>query len=269
MSSSDSATPGATWLQKRLTLVAIAILKHFRPHSSSVLFLTKHYCVKFGPFVHMSTAATIQFVKSNTSIPVPDVKCAFHHKDYGYIVMSRIAGQPISYGWFQRPAAVQERLSSQLRTYITELRALQPRRPGAVEGVNRSQLYDGRLDSGYKGFGPFDSVEAFHLFLRGGNSIFPKHFPEINELVKLHSDIPQGTTFTHCDLNSGNILIDGDNVVGIVDWDYAGWYPKYWQWSTARSGIDDVWKEEVRNFLEPYPEAERMEKIREKYFGAF
>lgn len=34
--------------------------------------------------------------------------------------------------------------------------------------------------------------------------------------------------FTHADLNPFNILLRGDKVVGIIDWEFAGWYLHYW-----------------------------------------
>src|SRR6266404_7020755 len=36
------------WLRRNLTLAAITILKRFRPRQSSVLFLTRRICVKYG-----------------------------------------------------------------------------------------------------------------------------------------------------------------------------------------------------------------------------
>ena len=44
----------------------------------------------------------------------------------------------------------------------------------------------------------------------------------------------QGTTdgliFTHADLHPRNILIGEDGgITGIIDWETAGWYPRYWE----------------------------------------
>lgn len=49
-------------------------------------------------------------------------------------------------------------------------------------------------------------------------------------------------SFTHADLNSRNILVDevvqqdgslGWRVTGIVDWEMAGYYPEYWEYTKA------------------------------------
>ena len=34
--------------------------------------------------------------------------------------------------------------------------------------------------------------------------------------------------FTHEDLGMHNILVEGGKITAIIDWEYAGWYPEYW-----------------------------------------
>ncbi|OCK82808.1 hypothetical protein K432DRAFT_415070 [Lepidopterella palustris CBS 459.81] len=189
-----------SWVRRHLTLVAVATLKRFRPQASSVLFLTRGICVKYGPFQHLSDAAAMQFIASYTSIPVPKVYCAFERKG-NYIHKSRA------------------QLLKQLKTYLDEMRSLKPPNLGVVEGVDGGKLYDMRLSDGLKGFGPFNSVRDFHLFLRGGISASPEQIPEVNELVEKHEKAQFSTCFTHGDLNSMNVLVKGDNIVGIIDWD--------------------------------------------------
>lgn len=212
----------SSWVRRHLTLVAVATLKRFRPHASSVLFVTRGVCVKYGPFQHLSNAAAMQFIASHTSIPVPKVYCAFERKGITYIVMSCIAGSPIGHNWEQRPEASKTHLLKQLKTYIEEMRLLKPPNLGVVEGVEGGKLYDMRLQDGLKGFGPFDSVHDFHSFLRGRISASPEQIPEVNELVKKHENARFSTCFTHGDLNSMNVLVKGENIVGIIDWDTAG-----------------------------------------------
>lgn len=268
---SRNGSTKSSWIRLHLTLVAVAALKRFRPHASSVLFLTRGVCVKYGPFQHLSDAGAMQFIASNTSIPVPKVYCAFERKGITYIVMSYIAGSPIGQNWEQRPEASKTRLLKQLKTYVEDMRSLKPPRSGVVEGVDGGKLYDMRLQDGLKGFGPFDSIRDFHSFLRGGITAFPEQISEVNELVKKHEVARFSTCFTHGDLNSMNILVKGDDIVGIIDWDTAGWYPEYWEYTTAYNvnQFNGFWKEEIGKFLKEYPEAGEMEQLRQKYFRAF
>ncbi|KAF2824557.1 hypothetical protein CC86DRAFT_421116 [Ophiobolus disseminans] len=225
MQSHNSPTQ-SSWVRRHLTLVAIATLKRFRPHVSSVLFLTRRMCVKYGPFQHLSDAAAMQFIASHTSIPVP-------------------------------------------KTYMKEMRSLKPPNPGVIEGVDGDKLYDMRLQDGLQGFGPFDSIRGFHSFPRGGIRASPDQIPEVNKLAEKHEKAQFSTRFTHGDLNSMNILVKGDSIVGIIDWDTAGWYPEYWEHTTAYNinPYNGFWKDEIGTFLEESPEAANKEQLRQKYFG--
>lgn len=140
-------------------------------------------------------------------------------------------------------------LLKQLKSYIEEMRLLKPPNLGVVEGIEGGKLYDMRLQDGLKGFGPFDSVRDFHSFLRGGISASPEQIPEVNEMVKKHEKAHFSTCFTHGDLDSMNVLVQGDNIVGIIDWDTAGWFPEYWEYTTAYNvhPYNGFWKDEIGN----------------------
>ncbi|KAM4065193.1 phosphotransferase enzyme family protein [Hirsutella rhossiliensis] len=77
--------------------------------------------------------------------------------------------------------------------------------------------------------------------------------------------------FTHGDLNPFNILVRGDQVVGIIDWEFAGWYPYYWEYTSAWYGnrIRQSWQQTIDRFLEPCPEELKMEITRQKWWGDF
>ena len=261
----------ATWARVHATLAAIAVFKRLRPRLSSVLFLTPNICVKYGSFQHLSEAATMQYIAADTSIPVPKIYCAFERKGVTYIVMSRIVGSPVGHQWEQRSAESKERVLRQLKGYVGEMRSLRPANEGSVQAVDGGKLYDVRLSGGVNGFGPFPSVRDFHLFLRDGIGSSPEQHPEVNELVEKHTKAQFGIRFTHGDLNSMNILTKGDDIIGIVDWDTAGWFPEYWEYTTAINvnPFNEFWKPEIARFLEVYDDAAHMEKLRQQRFGAF
>lgn len=51
---------------------------------------------------------------------------------------------------------------------------------------------------------------------------------------KLPSMLPRSnrSVFTHGGLASRNIMVDNQNTItGIPDWEYAGWYPDYWEYA--------------------------------------
>lgn len=62
-----------------------------------------------------------------------------------------------------------------------------------------------------------------------------------NELPRM---LPRSekTFFTHADIAPRNILLgEGDHcpVIGIVDWEIAGWYPEYWEYANIMKPSKD------------------------------
>ncbi|OOF99033.1 hypothetical protein ASPCADRAFT_127608 [Aspergillus carbonarius ITEM 5010] len=232
--------------------------------------LTDKLCVKYGGFVHLSEASTMSFIAQHTSIPVPKVHCAFTHTGTTYIVMERINGEMIGSGWVNRSEQTKAKLLSQLSRMIIEMRELQPPEGMGVTSVDNGSLFDCRLPgpSHTLRLGPFATVQDFHRYLRIGVEADAGHDPEIQTLIEQHG---RGwpVVFTHGDLSSLNILARGDEVVGIVDWETAGWYPSYWEYTTANqvNPQNSFWVHEIDKFLEPMPEELAMERIRQKYFG--
>jgi thiamine kinase-like enzyme len=75
--------------------------------------------------------------------------------------------------------------------------------------------------------------------------------------------------FTHGDLNPFNILVCRDKVVGIIDWEFSGWYPHYWEYTSAWYGnlTRTAWRDLVDQFLIGYPMELEMEITRQKWWG--
>ena len=82
-------------------------------------------------------------------------------------------------------------------------------------------------------FGPFAGIQDFHRHLRQGFQYDPGNNPEINELIHLQEAASHPPVLTHGDLSSLNILVRDDKIVGIIDWETAGWLPSYWEYTTA------------------------------------
>ena len=85
--------------------------------------------------------------------------------------------------------------------------------------VDGRSLYNYHLPDPFLQFGPFHSIHDFHL----------------PGLIKQHGG-HWHIVFIHCDLRSLNVLVRGDKFVELVDWETAGWYPSYWEYTTALSG---------------------------------
>ncbi|OJJ81579.1 uncharacterized protein ASPGLDRAFT_68480 [Aspergillus glaucus CBS 516.65] len=257
-----------TALNRYFTLWAIRLLKSTRPRKGSVLMLTDRLCVKYGSHVHLSEASTMHFISQQTSIPVPRVISAFTHCDQTYILMERIKGDMIGVGWVQRNEESKAKLLSKLKSMIQEMREIPAPEGTEIASVDGGSMFDCRLPGHSLRLGPFHSIQDFHRHLREGIEFDPILDPEIQELIK-----QQGKSwplkFTHGDLSSLNILIRGDDIVGIIDWETSGWYPSYWEYTTAYqvNPQNSFWVNEIDKFLLPMPEELAMERTRQKYFG--
>lgn len=162
------------------------------------------------------------------------------------------------------------KLLSQLSGMIREMREIRPSEGSKVASVDGGSLYDGRIPGPTLRFGPFHTVQDFHQHLRSGMESNSRLDPKVQELIKQQNK-SWPLLFTHGDLSSLNILVRGDNIVGMIDWETAGWYPSYWEYTAAYqvNPQNSFWAHEIYKFLQPMPEDLAMERVRQKYFRDF
>ncbi|KAI1325732.1 kinase-like protein [Xylariaceae sp. FL0255] len=276
--SQTAAEPiNAGFITRYLTLLAVAILTwspvHWLwKHRGGVLF-GPNFCIKTNSFTTLAEAKAMQFVAAHTSIPVPRVFCAFSHRGRTYIVMERIDGTSVGQSWVRRTEESKAKILSQLRAFIEQLRSVQPPIKRGVSNIVGGSTHDPRLPDQFY-WGPFDSIDDFHLQLRNNIplDVDPKDAPpDLLELLAFYKQPFSDIRLTHGDLSSLNVLAKGDEIVGIIDWETAGWFPSYWEYVCAWNvnPQNEFWQQEVDKFLTPMPHELRMESIRKKYFGDF
>jgi thiamine kinase-like enzyme len=153
--------------------------------------------------------------------------------------------------WEQRKSIV-----VQLRDFILQLRALTPLHPGKIHAAGvEFGIYDPRQQN--KPFGPFETVDQFHEFI--GVNYLRQHideYPAFQSAFEKCAERAYSTKFSHGDLAPHNITVEDGKVVCIIDWECAGWYPEYWEYTSCFRSNDlytsfrDMMKEE----MEPYPD---------------
>ncbi|KAI5464362.1 kinase-like domain-containing protein [Mariannaea sp. PMI_226] len=265
-----------TALHRLLTRLALKTTALLYRRNRPCVPISKHVIVKTGPFAHLTEAATMSFVTANTSIPVPRIYCSFVHKNRAFLVMERIRGSSLAEAWRTLSDADLENIFSQLRRIFQELRAL-PLPPGTgVESCQGGSLRDSRIARSKPRFGPFKTIHGFHLWLR--EDLKPEEHPtreddedwkRIKEMVAKQDGPWPPPVFTHGDLNPFNILVRGDRIVAIIDWEFAGWYPCYWEYTSAWCGnlTRQAWQDLLTKFLDTYPVELEMEKTRQRWWG--
>ncbi|KAJ8133483.1 hypothetical protein O1611_g137 [Lasiodiplodia mahajangana] len=195
--------------------------------------------------------------------------------------MERIQGEPLPRAWDKMSEEALEGILKQLKGYIQELRSLEPPPGTGVESCFGSSLYDSRIPRGNPRFGPFKTIQEFHFWLRHDYKIEDYAGPDPGkgqvwrdavDVTRLQDGPWPPPKFTHGDLNPFNILVRDGKVVGIIDWEFSGWYPDYWEYTTAWFGNRTrlLWQGLLDKFLDPpLPDVFRMEEIRNRWWGEF
>ncbi|KAF2223512.1 kinase-like domain-containing protein [Elsinoe ampelina] len=199
------------------------------------------------------------FVRENTSIPVPTVHEIHAPKgakgNECWILLQRVPGIALDKAWVQMDKDAQEGVTTQLRRHLDELHALQPPQHGTISSCSGGQVYDHRLGA-HMCCGPFNSVREFHDFL-----IEPvaKH-AHAKIVAKYRVVLPDdcAVQYTHADLSWEHIMVDPstNTITGILDWEMAGFWPEWWEYSKALSGWrHQVWWENVvRQVTQAFPD---------------
>lgn len=259
MQQSPPSVPG------RATRTLILLLVKLRHHKFSRwswrkqpgLFHIFNICIKTKPDENLSEAFAMRFVASHTSIPVPKVYYAFTYKGSSYIVMRHIKGSVAGYRWLSRTQESKTQILHQLRRMIAELRSVPSPQGIGVGSIDGGPFYDGRLPSQLY-WGPYGTVREFHEALIDGMSLDTECplAPDLSELLNFYRRSGNELVLTHGDLSSLNVMVQGDTVVGIIDWETAGWFPGYWEYTCAKyvNPQNPFWADPVDQFLAPMPE---------------
>jgi aminoglycoside phosphotransferase (APT) family kinase protein len=240
--------------------------------------LSRQMVVKTGSDVRLDEAATMMFVKNYTNIPVPKVLSAFIRDGAAYIVMEKIPGQELAKAWHRLSDQARASLLGQLREHLDQLRALPPPTEFSVGSCIGGSLQDFRQSCRPPPvqFGPFRTIQDFHSWLRNGlkqgeaTGMEPAELDKLNEMIAKQDGPWPPPVFTHGDLNPSNILVRDDKIVGIIDWEMAGWYPHYWEYTSLKMASDlvnPVWHENIEKFLSPLPDELKMEQVRFRWWG--
>ncbi|KAJ7494831.1 kinase-like domain-containing protein [Mycena galericulata] len=219
-----------------LWLVNYWAFYHNGPQYGRVRSLSPNLIIKTGILEGTNEAEVIRYIRKRTSIPTPPIVISATGILDHFMVMKRIDGEPLDVVWVGMKKEQQQKIIHQLRDIIAQLRALRPPDPSAISGLYGRQCKDARVASMVP-FGPFKNESEFNDFLvKIGQGNFPPD-PFFDETRKLMRDTHR-IVFTHGDFAPRNILVRGDEVVGLVDWEHSGWYPEHWEYCKAHFAPD-------------------------------
>ncbi|KAJ5800561.1 uncharacterized protein N7518_002629 [Penicillium psychrosexuale] len=181
----------------------------------------------------LAEAEAMRFIRSKTSIPVPEVYNAYVDETIGrgVIVMEYIEGEVLRDVIEDMDDTRRQKIISELQKFMSELRSIEGDFIGSIDG---SACEDPVFCAEQGGFGPYKTENEFNEGLVRAMTINQTTNSWIKHVAKLIRAMPSHTTvLTHADFSPRNIIISGERVVGILDWEMAGFYPEYWEYIKA------------------------------------
>lgn len=183
-----------------------------------------------GPCTTQELEAML-FVAENTSVCVPRVHRTYQGREGLFVAMAFVRGQRLDHIWPRLSDDQKEELVGRVWCSVQKLRAA-PRPPllGSITVGSASlggSVRDGALSQ--EAVGPFSRLEDFNRLLRGALSV--QEFDRFwREGCNDDNDEHKRSVFVHADLSPRNIIVTEDASLCILDWEFAGWWPAYWEY---------------------------------------
>lgn len=203
---------------------------------------TKMNCVQRLPFNlflkwsirpagHVNEARAMDLLEEHTEVPAPRAIDRVRGPELSYLLMTGLPGTMLGSVLYRFTDAELVQLVEDLRRVIWQMRSI--RNPYGPDSVIRNaaglSCYDFRInDSVRRDNFKFESEAKFNECLTSDVT------DEARQKAASAHSIAHEICFTHGDLNMQNILVDKGKLSGIVDWENAGWFPEYWDYTKIR-----------------------------------
>jgi hypothetical protein len=238
-------------------------------HSAKVVRVGD-FAVKYGGRVNVLEARNAIFVAENSNVPVPKTYGTLTEGVTGqnFIISGFIPGETLEKAWPSLTPSERHDVVDQIRQAMIDLRAIPT--AGYIGSIDRHPCADGVFYApdhplGSAVTGPFDTEDDMNkgMLLKFESTEKRPYVDLVRTLISttLHD---HRIFFTHGDLQMKNIMVQrtsstsGDPTplkITIIDWEYSGWYPEYWESCTAaycaRFKLD--WLETVQSAMSIYP----------------
>lgn len=220
---------------------------------AKVRYIGHKQLIKFQ--CHPTEFEAMEFVRQNTTIPIPKVFGVYNRTDGSQdLVMELVPGKTLNVTWQTLTPEQKTSLVTELAGYLLQLRGLQPPKEGFVGSLMLGSGYDHRL--GGRRFGPFESIAVFHKFVRRDDSMDLWAFDK--DVTNVHNKSNSYVTkFTHADMSPENIMVKNGKITGIIDWEFGGWFPEYWEYTKMYFGwrpYREDFYHEMDKVLTTYPQ---------------
>lgn len=183
--------------------------------------------MKSGCNVESAEATALELIAEKLDIPVPRLQSTSTSPDgTTSISMDYVDGHTLSDMWISLSNEEKQAIAEQLRVILSAMRSLQPE-DNTISSCGGGPTTDIRRYTIFKG-GPFAGEDAFNDFL--ASSVLSGTPPILVRKFRQQLRSDHRLVFTHGDIAQHNIIIRDNNVVALLDWQCAGWFPEYWDY---------------------------------------
>lgn len=223
--------------------------------------------IKFGTDVSPSESSATRYVADNTTIRVPVIYATFVDKTQGprpvtYIIEERLPGATLGAVLPKLDEDTFAALRKELRDILAQLSMLSTHRTslGPFEGPWRNDYFRPFLERFPCTIDDARTSREFIEYFLGVSRSRDISYSRSTEECLLPFDFDRPPTFSHGDLGPSNIMVEDGHIVGIIDWEQAGWYPYFWDHfvaSGAGKGMlneKDMWTSFYAQVFQTYPE---------------
>nr|POE94582.1 hypothetical protein CFP56_16821 [Quercus suber] len=240
----------------------------------TVVAVTANVVVKYGKSPKIREGHTLLYLERNVpDVPAPRLYAMYYDNEELFLVMQRMPGVQLDALWGELSEDDKALLVVNLRQVFDELRRHECPQAGFFGAVDGGSVphhlffcHDDRPDL----TGPFQGEAAFNAGMvaqykdireLNNQRDFKAHFYETNLNKVLAGHKP---TLTHSDVQMKNIIVREavpENSrhrrfeIALVDWEYAGWYPDYWEYFMMFTIFqwDQDWSQKAADFMDPWP----------------
>ena len=213
-------------------------LIHASPMSASfsgVFWLSENLVAKHYKLDEFEDSTRATEIAVQLGVRVPDVKRLIRLQQDTYCIMDRIRGPTLEQAWPELGWIHTLRLALQLRRWIGSLRSVTSNVAGSlVTGKCRSFWLEDRY--GLPSWASVRDIASFLNFWTKFVSIRNEVQAAKNKASEAAKDLrpsfsPESLVLTHHDLAPRNMLLDTGGSLWLIDWEYSGFYPEFFEYA--------------------------------------
>lgn len=206
-------------------------------YSSSIAQLPFGLILKWADGTSFDEAQSMMAIQK-AGFPCPIVISVGEHRNSPAapvsILMTRIPGEQLDEVYDELQPAERNVILDEISTMLRIMRSWKSPWGQRICSISGGPIRSIRVPN--HRIGPFESEKELNDYLLAVASSHsfksPKEFQSAIEVARKMYDLPHQVVFTHGDFFLHNILVHDGHVSGFIDWESAGWYPEYWEFTT-------------------------------------